>query len=210
MVELHWKTDPDYPVERVDDEGWWATLPMASVEGQAFRRFPDEELLLVLCLHATRHHGHRLGWIAEIAELIRRQPALDWHAITRRADALGASRRLHVALVLASEQLGAPVPSPVLKETRQDPAVGILVDQIAARLFRTGVGELTSADRLGMSLRFYQRASERFKHLLDVAFSPSLHEWSRWPLPRPLFALYLPLRLLRLAGKYREKLAGRD
>jgi hypothetical protein len=207
-VELHWKTDPDYVVEGGDD-AWWGSLATTTIEGHEVRRFSDEELVLILCLHGTRHHGHRLGWLAEIAELGRQRPQLAWTWITGRAAALGCSRRLNVALVLAHEQLGMALPPGVVHAAGRDPAVRQLADRIMARMFRPGVADLTSAERLGMSLKFYERAGDRIGHLFEVALAPSLHEWSRWPLPRPLFVLYLPLRLARLARKYAAHFAGR-
>ena len=40
---------------------------------------------------------------------------------------------------------------------------------------------------------------------MNVVLAPSLIEWSTWPLPRALFFLYLPLRVIRLIRKYALK-----
>ena len=50
----------------------------------------------------------------------------------------------------------------------------------------------------------------RLRHLANVLFTPSLAEWSAWPLPRVLHVLYLPLRLVRLLWKYGTKSGNRE
>ena len=66
MVELHWKTDADFPIERGDDDGWWAGLERARFGDRMLRAFGASELLLVLCLHGSKHGWGRLAWLADV------------------------------------------------------------------------------------------------------------------------------------------------
>ena len=208
-VELHWKTDPDFPVERGDDEGWWASrFTMPLLDG-SIRCFSREELLMVLCLHGTRHQGYRLGWLIEITEVIG-QGSLDWIKIVAMAHHQGCTRRLAVPLLLANRLLAACIPPEVDQLIRADPTIADLAARIASRLFTRNAGELRGLDRLRVSLQFYDRMQHRMNHIVDVSLAPSLNEWSRWPLPRPLFVLYPPLRLWRLAAKYGSAVVGRN
>lgn len=208
LVELHWRSDADFPVESTADPTWWASRPMQRLLGRDVRGFSRDELLLVLCLHATRHQGYRLAWLAEIAELIRQGP-LDWPWITTTTARLSCTRRVGVSLLLARRLLGAELPVSVQRTLDTDAAVTALASRLEARLFVKNVGELRALERLAMSLRFYDRQAHRLAHLHDVSLAPSLKEWSQWPLPTLLFPLYVPLRLMRLAAKYGAGLFGR-
>lgn len=209
LLEVHWKTDPAFPVEQ-DDPAWWNGLPTTTLAGQTVRTFRAEESLLTSCLHAMRHHGYRLCWLADVAEALRQQPELNWPGIIDRARQMKSWRRLAVAVTIAHDVLEAPVPGVLLDQAQADPAVGRLAARIARRLFERDAGDLGVLERLRLDLALFDRASDRAKHLLSVALEPSFHEWSALPLPRPLYPLYLPLRAARLAGKYVVRRSWRD
>jgi len=200
LVELHWRTDPDFPVE-IDEPGWWRELRCAPLEGVMMAAFDPTELLLVLCIHGGKHRWAALGWLVDIAEMLRRETAIEWAVIAARARALGVERRIYVGLALAGDLLDAPLPWQVRERCGQSDvaplAQRIRADILSARgapagAFRTLRGELELSDRV----------SRRVLHVARTIFVPSMAEFSRWPLPRALHFLYVPLRLVRLAGKH--------
>ena len=113
MVELHWKTDADFPVEPEADNQWWADLGLASFGEGRVRCFATEELLLILCLHGSKHAWGSLGWLVDVAELIRQHPDLEWEWITTKAAQLTCARRLMVGLYLAHHLLDTPLPETI-------------------------------------------------------------------------------------------------
>jgi len=201
LVELHWKTNPDFPVER-DDDGWWASLEQVPLEGGRVRSLSDTELLLVLCLHGTKHHWDCLGWLVDVAELIRRQSRLDWNWMFDKAARLGCERRVLLGLHLAQHLLDAPVPQEIRARIAARPEVEPLAGRIVATLFVAGFEGMRPLERLRFNLSLYERTRQRIAHCVDTLWSPGLVEWTRWPLPRALFFLYPPLRLMRLTRKY--------
>ena len=209
QIELHWKTDPGFPIEASDDSAWWATRPAMPLLDGTVRCFSRDELLMVLSLHGTRHQGYRLGWLIEIAELMAAGD-LDWRWIAATARAKACTRRLAVPLHLAHTLLGASLPPEVDGMIAADRNITELSSRIAGRLFARNAPEWRALERLRVSLQFYDQRQHRLAHVLDVSLAPSLMEWSRWPLPRALFGLYVPLRLWRLAGKYGAALVGRN
>lgn len=206
MVELHWKTDPDFPVERIDDERWWAKLESVPLGEGWVRCFSNEEQLMVLCLHGSKHRWEGLGWLVDVAELIRQQPRMDWRWILDKSASLGCERRLMLGLYLASRLLGAPLPEEVRSRIAARNELGPLASKILATLFTPGAEALRPLEALRFNLSLYERTRQRIGHCLNVILSPSLIEWSRWPLPRSLFVLYPPLRLMRLTGKHMLRL----
>lgn len=201
MVELHWKTDPDTAVEPIDDPAWWKQLRRATLAGREVLAFSPTELLLILLVHGSKHRWSSLGWLVDVSELMRREGEVDWPWIETRAAGLRCERRVGLGLRLAQRWLDAPVPE-ALRRLTEIPAVVESCDAIE----RAGVGADAANEGAGAmlhaNLRLYDSASQRFAHLVNTIVSPSLVEWSRWPLPRPLFFLYPPLRLARLAWKH--------
>ena len=199
-VELHWKTDPDFPVE-LDDDAWWTGLERVGLEQGVVRRVADRELLLILCLHGSRHWWGSLGWLVDVAEMIRQGPQVDWGWILARAKSLGCERRLALGVHLAQRLLGAPLPEAVRRRVAAYPGLAGLASRIEAIMFARNAG-FNTLQGLHMNLKLYEHMAQRIAHLANALFEPSLIEWTRWPLPRPLFFLYPPLRLVRLTRKY--------
>ena len=199
-VELHWKTDPDFPVER-DDDAWWAGLGRAPLDEASVRCFAPRELLLILCLHGSRHWWGSLGWLVDVAEMVRRDARIEWDWIFARARELECERRLALGLHLAERLLGAPLPEAVGRRVAAHPGVAELAHRIEETLFARDAG-LNALQGLRMNLSLYERLPQRLAHLANTLVEPSLVEWTRWPLPRALFFLYPALRIMRLARKY--------
>lgn len=200
-LEVHWKTDPYFPIEPANDPAWWSSLGRMRLAGTNVRAMGDTDLLLLLCLHATKHQAHRLSWILEIAQLIH-LGGVDWSAINDRTRALRIRRRVNVALLLAVTIFEAAVPETLIAQMRGERAVVEAAAMIQSRLFTPDANELSSARRLWLNLALRDTAGQRARHLYDVTFAPTQAEWTRYRLPEWLGFLYVPLRVIRLVVKY--------
>ena len=94
-----------------------------------------EDLLLILCVHGAKHYWSKLGWICDVAELLRVHPGLKWTALLLQAKQLGGRRILFLGLFLAHVLLGAGLPEEVWKEINADPVVPWLAAKVQTRLF---------------------------------------------------------------------------
>jgi hypothetical protein len=202
MVELHWKTDPEFPVEAVAGNSWWSDLNFVQFQNARIRCFSNEELLLVLCLHGTKHAWASLGWLVDVSELIRKHPVLDWDWTLEKAVALHCQRRFALGLFLAFHLLDAPLPIQVQSQIARQKKLRRLATAILSAAFVAPPSQPSALEALRFNLRLCEGLGQRAAHCRNVMLMPSLHEWSKWPLPRPLFAFYVPLRLGRLAHKY--------
>jgi hypothetical protein len=186
VVELHWRLDPDVAIEPVD---------------RSARSFSPDELLLVLLVHGSKHRWSSLGWAVDVAEALRRG-GLDWAWIEARAQSLRCERRVALGLLLANRLLQAPVPAGVLARYAALPGIEATCGELGEELLAIDPGERGAFETLRGYLRLYDTVGQRIKHLLDTLWSPSLVEWTRWPLPRALHFLYPALRMARLAAKH--------
>ncbi len=202
LVELHWKTDPEFPVEPVGDESWWANLASFRLGERDLPSFSPSELMLVLCLHGTKHFWASLGWLVDIAELIRQQAGLDWPWIIKRAEALHADRRLALGLILVRDVLEVELPEAVQAWLHRQVEATRVAGLVCSELFDPDASERSAFARLQLNFRLYQSWGQRLRHVIDVVFNPGLVEWSGTNLPRPLFFLYQPIRWFRLLRKY--------
>lgn len=201
LVELHWKTDAEFPVESPDD-AWWSNLTTTGFHGRRVRCFSPPELVLVLCLHGSKHFWTSLGWLVDIAELIRQEPALDWVWIISRAERLRAGRRLAFGLHLLRSLLEVELPAQLLNWLASQPEAKGLANATIPGLLDPFAQEPGAFRRLQLNFALYESGRQRLRHLIDVVVMPGLVEWTQWSLPGPLMFLYLPARWCRLVWKH--------
>lgn len=202
MLELHWMTDTDYRVESITDDEWWANLGMARLDDGKVRSFTSWELFLVLCVHGAKHHWSSLGWLVDAAEMMRQHPQLDWERVIAKAEKLSCERRLAVGLRLAQDLLDVPLPEKIRRKIADRSEAKDIASNIAEMLFEPGRREIYSVKNLLLNIRLYEHTRQKLAYCVSTFLTPGIAELSHWPLPRPFFFLYVPMRLIRLIGKY--------
>ena len=202
-VELQWGVTQRYFSCPIGFDSLWERREKISFAGRTIVSPCPEDLLLVLCVHGSKHLWRRLGWICDVAELIRAQQDIDWEWGFAQARALGGERMLFLGLFLAKTLLGVPLPPAVLQKLQTDPAVPSLAAQVQERLF----GEVDDVTRAFESylfcLRVRERVQDKLRYGLRVVLTPYLPDLVLLPLPSSLaFAYYLlrPIRLIRDYG----------
>ena len=134
VVELNWRVSqwfwrlPEIPPAAWDRAG------RLSLAGTSVPWFSAEDLLIVLCLHGSKHKWDSLKWIVDIAQLLRNHPDLDWREITDYARKTGAERMLALGLFLANDLLGAPLPSGSSSAIQIKPSVVSLAEEVYENL----------------------------------------------------------------------------
>src|SRR5207244_11975507 len=78
------------------------SLPLG---GTLVRTLSAEHLLLVLCAHGAKHCWERLGWICDVAELLRGTPALDLSGMLAQARSLRSEEHTSETPVTRSSRM---------------------------------------------------------------------------------------------------------
>jgi hypothetical protein len=197
VVELHWSVSP-----RSLSAGRFAAtlrerLAEVPVGRVTFRTLPTDALLIALCVHGAKHVWERLGWIADVAELIARRPVVDWPGLLTRAGEAGHARELRLGLFLARDLLGAELPEAVSRELAHDPRLPALARVVLAQLDPAAHGRLGLAETARFHLAIRGTWTDRLDYC-RFAMMPTVADWSAVSLPRWLAPLHVPLRIARL------------
>jgi hypothetical protein len=202
LIELHWNFVPAYLSLSLDPERLWKRLESTALNGMRISTFSPEDLLLLLCVHSTKHMWLRLGWLSDIAELINTYEDINWEMILREARASGTSRMLFLGLFLTNRALGVELPANLMRLILSDRSAVTLALQAEQMWFqeedpRPGVLEMT---------RFYFKSIESFgdrvSYCLRLLLTPVPGDWSHVNLPDNLYIFYYLIRPYRLFIKY--------
>lgn len=200
VIELRWRLELTQPRFRRNLGMDWV-WPHRRTTELAGTRVPDmqpEILLLVLCMHASKHVWSRLIWIHDVAQLIRSEPSLNWREVIGQAGATGLWRALALGVLLAHRVADAEVPERVLRRFGADRTANRLAVHIDQHLF-TAPGS-TPPSRIPYNLQLLG-IHDRLALVGSLAFlRPNERDRAVVHLPgplRPLYYLIRPYRILR-------------
>jgi hypothetical protein len=209
MVELHARIAPrDFHFPLGLGQLWPRRRPTALC-GQEVLALSGEDLLLVLCVHGAKHLWSCLGWVCDVAELLRADRGMDWPAVVDEARSARCERILLLGLLLAHDLLEAPVPEGLVRRGRALAAVRALAAEARRRLFREEDSRLEGVHNALFQLRARERLGDGLRYALSLALAPTVADWTGARVPGALAFLYPLLRVGRLAGKYGRRLLRR-
>lgn len=202
MLELHTELTLRHFPSKPDLDDFLRRTVRVGVGGHPVRTFSPEDALVVLCVHGAKDFWQKLIWVADIAELVRSYPQLDWNQVAQRAGELRAQRMLHFGLALARDLLDAKLPPEVVARVEADPSVAPLVARVKQNLLGRNSRPLDAGARFNFRRRLVPGLAAGWRYSLRLALAPAEEDWLTLRLPRPLTPLYIVLRPLRLLRKY--------
>ncbi len=206
-VDLQWRiTRQEFGIN-LEFEGLWQRKQSLILAGTTIFTLSPEDLLLLLCIHGSKHRWERIIWICDIAEFIRIYPNLNWDKVIKQASQKGCRRMLFLGLLLSHSLLKTTLPKNILQKINTDSVAKSLAIQIIEQL--SSKVEQSESYR-GENNVFFIRMRERFQDKIRFFI---LTQGSRWlipnekdraffPLPTPFSFLYYVIRPIRLVNKY--------
>jgi len=198
LLELQWRAAPQFYAVGIDVEDWFRRATHISLGERKVRALAPEDLLLALCVHASKHAWMRLGWICDIGGVARAQ-RIDYDVVRERAAALGDLRIIEVSLEMAHRLLGRAVPPEF--ERKVDGGVQGLCERVTRIVARGTDYETESLEYFRLMLALRERASDRWRFGWRLLSTPSVGEWEAVALPGALFPLYRVVRLWRVGKR---------
>jgi hypothetical protein len=199
FVELQWEIVPRYFGFQLDVQELWSNSQQD--RSTELPTLPPEDLLLILCVHGSKHLWHRLSWICDIAQMIRAYPQLNWQRVVESAQEQGIMRKVLLGLSLSNALLETELPKEISRLAQTDATVASLASNVLEVLFRDppNVGP---AESVFFHLKSTDGFRDRMLYMWGFVLTTTPGDWTANPLPGPFFPLYYLIRPLRLAKKY--------
>lgn len=198
LVEIKWQILPRFYSIGFEVDNFFERAVGIDVAGHKLRTLCDQDLMLVLCVHAAKHGWVQLSWLCDIAQLARSQ-ALDWKALRAQAERLGIARIVAVSFLLSHKLLATAQPAQF--DLLDDPATEGLAERILDQIVGDAEFDPESVGYFRLMMDLRERRRDRASFAWRLLATPSAGEWSAIRLPGPLFPLYRAVRMFRLAGR---------
>lgn len=177
LVEIHWAFVEsffafDYNIEEV-----FRRRRAVSIRGRKIPTISNEDLLLFLCVHGSKHFWKRLSWICDVGKLVAAQP-IDWTIVLRLAEKNGSRRMLNLGLSLAKDFLKIELPDQINQEIKSDREVESLAAELKKYLFDDSFSSETVRPQIHLKMRERWRDKFAYSHrllttkLIDSLFMP--------------------------------------
>lgn len=200
VTELRWRFDLARSKFRHDlGMDWvWPHRRTAMLAGAEVPDVVPEILLLMLCMHGSKHRWSKMLWICDVAQLLTSHPGMDWRKVNQEAKRTGLWRSLALGVLLSNRITGAEVPAEVVRRFESSRAICRLAGYIEEHLFEEPGATPEGAVPYGIQLLGF-RDRIGFVFSLDL-LRPNERDRAVLELPRQLRGLYYlirPFRILR-------------
>ena len=194
-VEFHWALIYSKYLFEPDIDGIWQRAQAISLSDTRLTVMAPEDLLLYLCLHATKHwYELRLSMLCDIsAVLVRYQAQLDWETIAARASEWRMTHSAYLMLRLAHELLAAPAPDEWLQRLQpagfDEPYLQLALEQFLAKPDESGerfaspfaVVEIWGTQGTGKKLRILWQRLFPSRETMALLYPAKADSWRIYP-----------------------------
>lgn len=199
-IEIHWNiTSPNTSYSIDPQELWEKAVPVQILDYETLMLSP-EDLLLHICLHTSYQHQFDFGLrpFCDTAEVIHHFGAtLDWQVVTEKAKQRKWVRGVYLAMVIASEFVGADVAKDVLERIRPADMTDSVLNAVETQILAEKTFTASVPEHFAKLLANKSRI-EQIEIFLKRVFLPRSTIAANYLVPSDSFKVYMyyPRRFL--------------
>lgn len=200
LVELHTEETLRYFPRKLDIAELRTRLIQVPLGGRTAPSLPVEDLLVLLCVHGTKHFWDRLLWLCDIAELVQRVDEVTLQRAEARAREIRCERMFHLGLLLVRDLLEAPLPEELARRVDSDAAARWMAERVVQQVFREAGGPSGVLQRTLFRGRAVNGQAAGLRYCLRLALRPAERDGGPSRGPEFLESFLRPFRLFRRYG----------
>ncbi len=163
VVDLQWNMARQHFGFRLDRKEFYERLRPVGLPTKVVMGLAHEDLLILLCVHGTKHAWEQLKWICDVAELVRRRPALDWSRVLFQSEEWKCRRVVLLGLGLAQTLFDTSLPRLVLREIELDPDIVSLLGRMPKQLLKNPDQAVDESHAEALYMQMKDSCWERWK-----------------------------------------------
>lgn len=194
----------------IDDDSLWERVTTISLTGKPVPSLGTEDLLIILCIHGSKHLWEKTKWICDVAELIgRHESTLNWRFVHEQACRLRGQHMLELGLHMVNflRVVGSCTRANTSRVSWEACGANTLIPVTAAWLSDELFNPSTKVPNTFKEKAFHRflRAdiTSRFLKYLYLCLMPLPRKyWARLPHPRIFAWFYATVGGVRLLGRH--------
>ena len=189
---------------QIDHEEFWKDLHKVIVSGNSVPSLPETKVLLVLCIHGSKHLWCHLKWVCDVAEMLRSSHQLDMEKTLHLSNTYQCKTMLLLGLNLAYVLFSVSLPKQLHQEIQNCSRISSLTNQVLLRLFPRDRPNPSLLPPAALFLNMIDRPWDRWRYWLSLAIGQSPDSYHTPIGPDSLMNrfLYMMVQPFRVLGKY--------
>jgi hypothetical protein len=189
----------------IDREEVWTNRTEVLLAETRVPSLRAEDLLLILCVHGSKHLWEKLKWVCDVAELVRTyEQNMDWQLVKVQANQYGVRPMLELGLALAHDLVTSPALEKALTHVHlSNPMILAMTHHVGQQMFLQKAHQPGNFERAAFYLSLRDRIPDRMRYYCFLILQPqSKNGWNLLPHPFLFRLFYYCLLPLRLAIKH--------
>jgi len=179
---------------------------LSYISGKKVNTFSNEDLLILLSIHGSKHNWSRLIWICDIAKLLSSSYSFDWNKIFNKCVELKCKRMFLISILLCKSLFNINIPEIVKSEIKSDKRVHKLLEEICHSIFDNK--KTKNYKYFSPYIRSMDSLKDKVNFFINL-IRPTPLEYRIISLPQYMHFLYYPIRFSRLLRKYLSMLINK-
>lgn len=181
-VDLQWVMARPHFAFRLDRCVLWSRLRPVHLPTKTVMGLCPEDLLILVCVHGSKHGWEELKWACDVAELVRRRKALDWSRLLYQANEWGCRRMVLLGLAVARNLFDIGLPKCISRAIESDPDVPSLARHMPKQLLRNPRQGVEESYAEGLYFMLKDSTFDQWKSALALCRvdSPVIYETLPW------------------------------
>ncbi len=200
--EMHWSLmDEDYPMQ-MELADIWKNPDDVTINQQTINTFSNEDLLLYLCIHGSKHLWERIEWVKDIDLLIKSQK-INWDKTLNKVGGSGFETMFFLGLYLVGSLFQRRFPTEITEHMDSNKKLKNLADIIIKDWQEQRSESITSTlNKTRTMLKLFPGMKEQLIYLHKTILKPSFNEYWFVDLPKSLHWVYYFIRPYLLLKKH--------
>ena len=204
IVELHWELSGRLLPHALTLNCFQPRLVNTKILNYTAHSLSNEDLLIYLCIHGSKHIWSRLEWLFSVHEIVRKNRDLQWDLIFTLVEHWSAKRMFGVGLLSSQYLFKTKFPEDVLERLRSNQQTIEMAQLVTSKFLNPGRNDTNH--RINSRFTLWQLKcmdsyGGRLRLVLSMLFSPTIEDFRRVTFPEKLGFLYHVYRPLRLVWK---------
>ena len=195
-IEFHWRMlDSDHPIN-LNDIDFYSSIQTTTFKQNSMKIISNEEFLIYLCVHGSKHMFERIEWVADIDRFIRIQN-IDWDKFTNLLQNKNYQKFVYLGLTLAHKLFSTPLINAHIYSTKD-------INTVNQHIFNLWNQRLSFNNKNNMKymLKLFNSNFDKVAYMHKIYLKPTFTEYWYINLPKSLYFLYYPIRQYLLLKKY--------
>jgi len=206
-VEIHWRLINTSFLKKFKNHDVFSKHDTVSINNKPLPTLDTRILLLYLCNHGASHMWERLEWIVDIDRIIKSKgDSWDWDEILKLASTLQSKTTLLLGIGLSKKLFNTKLPPQIERQIHKQ-SIFTLISFILTTLNSDLIHQDHTSHKKNykvfqFNLTLQDSLSTQTGFIIHTLFGYSDRDVMMVNLPKSLYFLYYPLRIIRIIKKY--------